>query len=90
MDGDAARGVVLDVLAVRARLARAVLALPLELGRTAEVILVLEVLAVAGLVQRDQQADVARPLDEADVPDCGRELEPEQGRDLFPRICAPS
>ena len=89
VDGDAARGVVLDVLAVRARLARAVLALPLELGRTAEVILVLEVLAMAGLVQRDQQADVARPLDEADVPDCGRELEPEQGRDLFPRICAP-
>lgn len=42
MDGDASHRVVLDVLAVRARLTRAVLALPLELSRTAEVILVLE------------------------------------------------
>lgn len=32
VDGDAPRRVVLDVLAVRARLAGAVLALPLELG----------------------------------------------------------
>ena len=58
VDCDAAPRVILDVLAVRARLARAVLALPLELGPTAEVILVLEVLAMAGLVQRGQQADV--------------------------------
>jgi hypothetical protein len=53
------------------------------------VILVLEVLAMAGLVQRDQQEDVAGALDEADVPDRGRELQTEKGRDLFPRIPAP-
>ena len=89
MDGDAARSVLLDVLAVTARLARAVLALPLELGGAGEMIFVLEVLAVAGLVQRDQQEDVAGSLDEPHVPDCSRELQPEQGRDLFPRIRAP-
>jgi hypothetical protein len=71
------------------RLTRAVLALPLELGRRDEVIRVMEVRAVAGLIQCDQQEDVAWALDEPHVPDRGGELQPEQGRDLFPRIRAP-
>jgi hypothetical protein len=51
-----------DILAVRARLPRAVLALPLEPGRGDEVIRVLEVRGMAGLVSRDQQEDVAGAL----------------------------
>jgi hypothetical protein len=47
VDGDIARRVLLDVLAIRARLARPVLTLPSELGRGDEAILVLEVRGVA-------------------------------------------
>jgi hypothetical protein len=59
VDGDAALQVVADILPVRARLARSILRLPLELGRADEVVLVLERRAVAGLVQRREQEDVA-------------------------------
>src|SRR3982750_511143 len=69
VDGDAPRGVLLNILAVGACLASAVLTLPLELGRRDEVILVLKVGRMTGLVQRDQQKDVARALDKPDVPD---------------------
>jgi hypothetical protein len=62
VDGDAARRVLLDVLAIRTRLPSAVLALPLEPGRADEGVLVLEVRGMAGLIERDQQEEVAGAL----------------------------
>ena len=54
-----------------------------------EVVLVLELRAVAGLVERGEQEDVPGALDEPDVPDRGRELQAEERRDLLPRVAAP-
>ena len=52
-------------------------------------VLVLELRAMARLVQRGQQEDMPRELDEALVPGPSRELEVKKRRDLFARVCAP-
>ena len=44
---------------------------------------------MAGLVERDEQEDVAGPLHESGIPDRGRELEAEERRDLFARVAPP-
>jgi hypothetical protein len=54
-----------------------------------EAVPVLEVAALAALVQGDGEEDVARAHDEAGVSDGGGEREAEEGRDLFPGVPAP-
>ena len=73
----------------RGHLPGPVLALPLKFAAADELVLVLELGAVARLVQRRQQEDVPRPLDETGIPYRCRELEAEERRNLFSRIAAP-
>jgi hypothetical protein len=66
----------------------AVLALPLEEGGREEAVLVLEVGALAALVQGHEEEDVAGADDEAGVPDGDGEGEAEEDRDLLAGVPA--
>ena len=46
---------------------RPILTLPLERRAVDEPVMILELLRVAGLVERNEQEDVTRPLDGADI-----------------------
>jgi hypothetical protein len=87
MDGDAPLRMLCDVLAIILR--RSILTLPFEFGGCDEVILVLELRAMARLVQRGQQKDVPWAPNETGIPNRGRELESKERWDLLSRVRAP-
>ena len=89
MDLDISLHVVLDILPVSTTLRRPILGLPLEFCVADEPVVVLKVLGVAGLVERNEQENMAGPFHEPGIPNRGRELKAEELGNLFARVALP-